>query len=268
MLIYQAFAVALTVAIDKFLGSYGSFGQVMPFFTDVILALLLGANVSNALIISAAVELAFYGIIAIGGVLPSDTGFGGKLGIAFAIILHQKPGIAVALAVPIAMLAVIVWSLLKYWYTFNVDLFEKYIKERSMKKFNRLWWIQISVYELTYAILAFVAILGGTSGVKMFVNSIPKIGLSCLNVAAGMLPAVGMAMLLKYVWNIQFLPYFVAGFVFAAWLKLPIMGVSFLGVAFGVAVFFIDREMKKIRDQKGASNVTKNTDSEEDFFND
>lgn len=262
MLFYQALVVGLVMAIGKWLSAYGSFYQLMPMFCYIILALLLGSSPSEALIIGASVELAFYGVMQIGGVLPQDTLVGGILGVAFALLLHQKPAIAVALGVPISMLAVIVWNLLKYWFTLNVEVFEKYVKERNLKKFNRLWWLQIFVYEFAYFALGFFAILAGTNGVKVFVNSIPKIAISCLNVAAGMLPAVGMAMLLKYVWNVKFIPFFIAGFVFAAWLKLPIMAVSFIGVAFGLADFFIEREIKQVK-----SSANTNTNDEEDFFN-
>lgn len=267
MLLYQAFAVGFVVAFSKWLNAYGSFAQLMPFFWYILLALMLGKSPAEALILAAAVELAFYGVMQIGGVLPQDTLVGGILGVAFALMLHQKPAVAVALAVPISMLAVVVWNLLKFWFTANVELFEKYIEQRNIKKFNRLWWIQVGVYELAYFAIGFFAILLGTAGVKAFVSSIPATFLTALTVAAGMLPAVGMGMLLKYVWNISFLPFFIVGFLFAAYLKLPIMGISILGVAFGLIMFFIDREISKAK--KDNTNVVQNANnSEEDFFND
>ncbi len=266
MLLYQALVVALVMAFGKWINAYGSFAQLMPFISYIILALLLGKSPVQALILGAAVELAFYGVMQIGGVLPQDTAVGGTLGVAFALMLNQKPAVAVALAVPISMLAVVVWNLLKFWFTANVEIFEKYIEERNIGKFNRLWWLQIGVYELAYFLLAFFAILLGTAGIKAFVDSIPRTFLTALTVSAGMLPAVGMGMLLKYVWNISFLPYFIAGFVLAAYLELPIMAVSIFGVVFGLLSFFIDKEIK---DAKGSANVsvTARNDQEEDFFN-
>ncbi|GEK05605.1 PTS mannose/fructose/sorbose/N-acetylgalactosamine transporter subunit IIC [Schleiferilactobacillus harbinensis] len=272
MLLYQAFIIAVFVAWGKWFGVYGSFGQVMPFFFTPVLALLLGKDPVNALMIDAAIALAFYGVMQIGAVMPQDTGFGGALGLGFALILNQKPAIAVALAVPISMLAVVVWNLLKFWFTTNVELFDKYIDQRNMKKFNRLWWIQMAVYIFTYFILAFLAVLLGTHGIKAFVTSIPKPFLSGLTVAAGMLPAVGMGMLLKYVWNIEFLPFFIAGFVLAAYLKLPIMAISLFGVVFGLVMFFIDRhinDVKKSMSLSAANNAGSGSDDDEgDFFND
>ncbi|WP_125606609.1 PTS mannose/fructose/sorbose/N-acetylgalactosamine transporter subunit IIC [Lapidilactobacillus bayanensis] len=267
MLLYQAFAVGLVMAFAKFINAYGSFAQLMPFISYILLALLLGESPTEALILGAAVELAFYGVMQIGAVLPQDTAVGGLLGVAFALMLHQKPAVAVTLAVPISMLAVVVWNLLKFWFTANVELFDKYIDQRNIKKFNRLWWIQVGVYELAYFSLAFFAILLGTAGVKAFVTSIPPTFLTALTVAAGMLPAVGMGMLLKFVWNISFLPFFIAGFVFAAYLKLPIMGVSILGVAFGLVMFFIDREINTVKKNK-ATTIQSSGNDEEDFFND
>lgn len=270
MLLYQAFAVGLVLAFAKWINAYGSFAQLMPFVSYILLALLLGESPAQALILGAAVELAFYGVMQIGAVLPQDTAVGGLLGVAFALMLHSKPAVAVALAVPISMLAVVVWNLLKFWFTANVELFDKYVEQRNIKKFNRLWWIQVGVYELAYFALAFFAILLGTAGIKAFVNSIPQTFLTALTVAAGMLPAVGMGMLLKYVWHISFLPFFIVGFVFAAYLKLPIMAISILGVAFGLIMFFIDKEINDVKKSKtaSASNSINSGNDEEDFFND
>ncbi|ERL65086.1 PTS sugar transporter subunit IIC [Schleiferilactobacillus shenzhenensis] len=270
MLLYQAFIIGLYAAWGKWFGIYGSFGQVMPFFFTPVLAILLGKSPVDALMIDAAIALAFYGVMQIGAVMPQDTGFGGTLGLGFALILNQKPAIAVALAVPISMLAVVVWNLLKFWFTTNVEVFDKYIDERNMKKFNRLWWIQMAVYILTYFLLAFLAVLLGTHGIKAFVTSIPKPFLSGLTVAAGMLPAVGMGMLLKYVWNIEFLPFFIAGFLLGAYLKLPIMAISLFGVVFGLIMFFIDRHINDVKKSNQAQAVTagpSTDDDEGDFFN-
>ena len=115
MLLYQAVVVGLVLAFSKWLNAYGSFLQLMPFFSYIVLALVLGKSPSQALILGAAVELAFYGVMQIGAVLPQDTAVGGVLGVAFALILNQKPAVAVALAVPISMLAVIVWNLLMFF---------------------------------------------------------------------------------------------------------------------------------------------------------
>lgn len=266
MLLYQAFIVGLVCAFGKWINSYGSFLQLMPFINYILMAILLGKSIPQALMAGAAVELAFYGVMQIGAVLPQDTAVGGCLGVGFALILNAKPAVAVALAVPISMLAVLVWNLLKFWFTANVEVFDKYINERNLRKFNRLWWIQILVYELVYFGLAFFAVLAGTSGVKVFINSIPKIFLSGLTVAAGMLPAVGMAMLLKYVWNIQFLPYFIAGFALAAYLKLPIMAISIFGIVFGLIGFFIDRQINDAK-KSGMQQSNSTGNDEEDFFN-
>ena len=265
VLLYQAFVVGLVMAFAKFINAYGSFAQLMPFISYILLAILLGKSPSQAIILGAAVELAFYGVMQIGAVLPQDTAVGGLLGVAFALILNQKPAVAVALAVPISMLAVIVWNLLKFWFTANVEVFEKHIRERNLAKFNRLWWMQVGVYEVAYFALAFIAILAGTTGIKMFVNSIPKVFLTGLTVAAGMLPAVGMGMLLKYVWNIEFLPFFIAGFALAAYLQLPIMAISIFGVVFGLMMFFIDKHIDEV---KKSTKQVSSGDKEEDFFND
>ncbi|MCO7124706.1 PTS sugar transporter subunit IIC [Sporolactobacillus shoreicorticis] len=265
LLLYQALVVAFIAAWGKFWGAYGSFAQFLGGFDIVILALLLGVNPVQAVIVNYTVALAFFGVMQIGGVLPQDTGYGGLIGTSIALILGQTGAVAVAIAVPISMLAVIIWNLLKFWFTANVEVFEKHVANRDEKRFTRLWWLQIAVYLGSYAIIAFLGILLGTNGIKALIDMIPPIFLKALVVAAGMLPAVGMAMLLKYVWNNSYIPYFIAGFALAAYLKLPIMGVTLFALVFGLIVFFLDQELRKVRVKAAPAGGLSDND-EEGFF--
>ncbi len=52
-----------------------------------------------------------------------------------------------------------------------------------------------------------------------------------LNVAGGMLPAIGFAMLLNMMLKKNMWPYLLVGFVFSAFLNLSTIGIALLGVA-------------------------------------
>ena len=83
------------------------FGQMMfdrPLVTGLFVGIVLG-DVTQGIIIGAQLELIWMGIAGIGAATPPDVVTGGILGTAFAIISGSGVEVALALAVPIAVLA-------------------------------------------------------------------------------------------------------------------------------------------------------------------
>jgi PTS system N-acetylgalactosamine-specific IIC component len=82
-----------------------------------------------------------------------------------------------------------------------------------------------------------------------------------LGVAGGIMPAIGFAVLLKIMMKNVYIPYFIIGFVAAAWLKLPVLAIA----AAALAMALIDLMRKspeptalrpRKRNSKMASNQT------------
>lgn len=66
---------------------------------------------------------------------------------------------------------------------------------------------------------------------------IPKWVTDGLTVAGGMLPVVGIAMLLHYMPIKKFIPYAIIGFVLAAYMNVPVLGIALVGGALGYIYF-------------------------------
>ena len=64
-----------------------------------------------------------------------------------------------------------------------------------------LWIIQFIVFHLCYFVLGFVCIYLGTDAVSAFINAIPDWVQKSMTVASTMLPALGLALLLKTLWQ-------------------------------------------------------------------
>ena len=67
-----------------------------------------------------------------------------------------------------------------------------------------------------------------------------------LNVASGMLPALGFAILLKYLPMKKYGYFLLFGFVLAAYLNLSILAVALLGTVFCVFIFQLKEENAKL----------------------
>src|ERR1700749_4358547 len=82
-----------------------------PLVLGPLVGLVLG-DVTQGTIIGGTLELIFMGNIKVGAAIPPDVVTGGVLGTAFAIISHKGVGIALALAIPISILAEMLLSAL------------------------------------------------------------------------------------------------------------------------------------------------------------
>lgn len=76
-----------------------------------------------------------------------------------------------------------------------------------------------------------------------------------LKTAGGVLPVVGVGILLRYLPTKQYIPYLLLGFFLAAYLKVPMLGVSIVGMVAAMLVFKRD----------GAKGTTQATTGNGDF---
>lgn len=262
-MIMNAIMVGLALTIQKWGDWYGSLGFNRPMIAGTITGLLLG-DLKTGIIVGAALELVYLGSISLGGVMPQDFGLGSVFGTAFAIILSSKTSVAVALSLPISMLGTLIYQLFKIWATALVPRFETHLKNHKIGAYNRLWFTQIGVYLVMWFLVGFGGIAAGTGAVKALVAAIPSWLMSGLTVAAGMLPAVGIALLMITLWNKNLAPWFFLGFGVVSFFKGTMIEVAFIGICIAVLVAVSD--ISKHHQEKTAAVETK--DVEEDFFND
>jgi PTS system mannose-specific IID component len=92
-------------------------------------------------------------------------------------------------------------------------------------------WAGQGLLFLFYALPTFVIVYYGQFGIDRVLALIPDSLVAALSVVGGMLPAVGIALLLRSIGKFRLLPYFIVGFVLSAYLELPILVIALLGAA-------------------------------------
>lgn len=85
-----------------------------------------------------------------------------------------------------------------------------------------------------------------------------------LKVSGGILPIVGIAILLRYLPTKRFITFLIVGFIAAAYLKIPMLGVALLG--FAMAIFYYQKTIKSSEDHE--SNSTVNNANGKEYEND
>ena len=164
----------------------------------------------------------------------------------------------------------IIWIGIIGWFA---PVFDKLAENGEDKKLTRLHYGLWCLNWGLYCLIPFFAILFGSKAVEAAVKAIPAVIMNGLTVCGNLLPAVGMAMLLKLLWNNKICVYFFLGFVLVAYLKLPLIALAALGVIAALLVAQRDLELNQLLRVKAAAAPAAVPaqgildEEEEDFFN-
>ena len=74
-----------------------------------------------------------------------------------------------------------------------------------------------------------------------------------LQIAGGMLPVVGIGMLLRYMPVKKYMTYLIIGYVVSAYLNVPVLGIALLGGAAAYAVYM--NNVQKAETQSASQTV-------------
>jgi fructoselysine/glucoselysine PTS system EIID component len=206
-----------------------------PLVLGPLVGLVLG-DMHQGIIIGASLELIFMGNIKVGAAIPPDVVTGGVLGTAFAIMSGKGTGIALALAIPISILAEMLLSALFVTRSVFNKLFERYAEAGDWRRVERLHVASGFMKPLLMALVGWLALQLGSGAMKAFLDRIPDWVNTGLQVAGNLLPALGFALLMNLLFHKRVAPYFFLGFLLAAYLKLPVIAVGGLGVIIAVLV--------------------------------
>lgn len=282
----NALIVGFVLALAKFLDWFCQTQLSRPIFIVALLGALLG-HPAEGVVLAAQLELVFIGNVSLGGVMPSDITMGSIFGAAFALMLGKDLATAVTLALPLSALGTLLYSAMKVVVTSIVPRFEKLIEKKNIKGFKTLWTAQFAVFHLAYFVLGFVCIYLGTDAVSAFIEAIPDWVQKSMSVASSMLPALGLALLLKTLWQKETCAYYFLGFGLGAFLFynnttgaslvedavqlttsstkiLSLVQISFIGACIAALVIFA--ELRKVKE--ASQTVVAKSDESEDFFND
>ncbi|WP_400243033.1 PTS mannose/fructose/sorbose/N-acetylgalactosamine transporter subunit IIC [Niallia sp. JL1B1071] len=242
-MLVEALLIALVTYIAKFFSLSFANIQMRPIILGPLVGLVLG-DIEQGVIMGAALEAVFLGVFGVGGSLPSDTEMGAVIGTSFAILMEKDVGTAVALAVPVGLISVFIYQLIKIvWHNAVVSIVDKSIENKNDKAFERIHIIAMVAFGVPYAIISFVSILIGVEPINNLMNNLPQVVNDFLTIASRLLPALGFGLLLKSLWDKEIIPFYFLGFGLAAYLSLDTMGIAIFGTI--AAVVYAANYFKK-----------------------
>lgn len=246
------------------------FGQVMldrPLVTGTLVGIVLG-DVRQGIIIGAQLELIWMGLTGIGASTPPDVVTGGVLGTAFAILSGSGSEVALALAVPIAVLAQTLGVLCRIVNSYFAHKADMYAKKADFRGVTIMMWIPVILFFLSTFIPSFLAVMVGASRVEGFINAVPDAIMDGLGVAGVLLPAIGFALLLDMLYSKKMAVFFFIGFLLVSYTALDTMAIALLGACLAIVLHFYIPSLKGTSaDKTQQSNIdTDNlTEGEIDF---
>ena len=231
-----AILIGLIGALGVMDFQFGSLYINRPIVLGPLVGLVLG-DVTQGLIIGANLELFFMGAVSIGAYIPPDSIVGGILATAFAISTGNSTEAAIALAMPIGLISLAVGNFLNVFNSVILRFTDRYAEEGKYGGIVATHWMIGMLNVLRRFLLVFFAFYLGVDKMQGLIDAIPTVLIDGMDAAAGLLPALGFAMLMRMILNKQIIPYFFLGFICAAYLGMPVLGVAILGLIIVVVQF-------------------------------
>lgn len=124
--------------------------------------------------------------------------------------------------------------------------FDRYAEEGNAKAFKRLNLVPMVIVTLSFGIVAFLSAYAAQGPMRTLVNSMPHWLTHGFELAGGILPAVGFAMLLKVMLKARYLPYLLLGFVVASMIPFSnVLPVALVGAVFAMIEFYHSKDEEK-----------------------
>ncbi len=208
-----------------------------PLVNGFVIGLILGDPVKGT-IIGAMVNAVYIGVISVGGATPADTLIAGTLAAALGILANMEPEVALAFAVPVAVAGASLNVLKMSLFSLLPGVVDRFAEEGNMRGIAFMNIVPGTIYAaINPGLITFLAMYYGAGPIQGLISAMPGQLLHGLSVAGKLLPAVGYAMLLRYMAeDAALLPAFFIGFVLASYLHLDIMAVVILGVCIALLV--------------------------------
>lgn len=214
-------------------------GAYTPLFAAVVTGALLG-NVEIGLTIGATLQLMTLGVATYGGATVPDYLSGAIMGTAYAIISNQGPEYGIALAVPIGLLLTQLDVLGRMSNTFFQHYADRCAEKGDANGVERANILGMIPWCLSRVLPVFIGLAFGEEVVTTINTFIPTWFMGGLKAAGAILPAMGIAILMRYLPLKKYWPYFIIGFVLIAFSggTFTVLAVALLGLALAAMHYY------------------------------
>ncbi|MDU5107848.1 PTS sugar transporter subunit IIC [Clostridium sp.] len=217
------------------LGGWYTLGR--PLVSGMVIGLILG-DVKTGIILGAAIQSLYIGLVTPGGSMPSDVNFAAWIGIPLALVAGAGTEYALAISVPLSVLGVAA-----AYATVSVNLYfvhkqDALIEAGELEKAINIPIIgQITNFVARFSLIFLINYFGADFATNI-INVMPEWLSTILQMFAPMLPLIGFTLLLKMIVKKKLdLIFFVFGFFLVAVMKLDMISIVILGALLAYVLY-------------------------------
>jgi PTS system mannose-specific IID component len=206
-------AIGYYLANSPWLFGLAFFTLYRPLVAGFFVGLILGDPAQGTLI-GAAINVPYLGFISAGGTLPADAGFAGWVGTTVALASGFDPAKAVTIAFGLGLLGTTI-----FYGRMAIDaVFAHWADARAEKAdiagVALMNWLpgQLLLFVISF-VPVFLFALNGPTYVQDALNRLPLWTVNGLVIAGGILPAIGIALNMRFIFRGSAIPYFFIGFI-------------------------------------------------------
>src|SRR5690625_72870 len=252
MELFQIFLIALfaylgSIGTPWVLGTTGGFYTLgRPLIAATIVGLILG-DLQTGLAVGVLIQAMYIGVITPGAVMPFDVNYIGYLSTALVIMSGADPKLGATIAVPVGLLGVGIWNLIWVINVYFAHRADKHGAEGNSKGIRRMNLIPQVVNFILRFVPAFTILYLGREFLETTLDAIPTFVTHYLEVIGGMLPALGIGLLLTMIIKEKvFLGVFLLGFVMVVYLELPIISVAVIGSIVAAFLYYFGSKKSEV----------------------
>lgn len=245
VLLFRAFLVGVfcylgAIETPWLLGMTGGFYLVgRPLIAGFITGLIFG-DVQTGILCGLSVQAVFIANLSTGGGTNSEITYAGYGGIGIAMATTKDPALAVTLSVLVGQtFGLIFYNFRMAVYSYWNRRCDNAAKDGDYKGvlMNHIVFPQITTF-LLRAIPIMILIISGEKFVNVLVAKMPEMVLHIISVLGGVLPALGIGMLMTIIIKeVPHIIFFLAGFVIIAFIKINMIGLVFIAMLISYLVF-------------------------------
>ena len=225
--------------------SYDDQGPQMlrrPLLIGPVIGIILG-DLNTALIVSGTLELTWMGLGNMAGYQTPDMIIGTIVGVTIAITAGDASGDSIAAGITFATAVAVLSQQFLLLFGFIRQFFAPWADKIALTgNFDGIMKINIVSVLFQFAIRAvptFMIVYFGEGIINQLLSAIPTNVLNGLNKASGILPAVGLSILMTIVMKKGMWAFLIFGFVLNAYLNLDILAITLISLAFGTIYTWI-----------------------------
>lgn len=209
-----------------------------PIIFGPIVGAIMG-DMQLGLAIGCATQLVYMGTVMVGGIASVDYSMAGVVATALAVATKASPEMGVTIAVTFGtfgMFAETAKMTIDSVFVHRADTCAGKGDTRGIFFYNVVCPQIVNFF--LYFCTGFIAVLYGSSVLNSVFDAMPEIILHGLEAVGMLLPALGIAMLLKVIFKFKFLPYFILGVIASGYLGLGMIAVSLMGIGCAILYWF------------------------------